>query len=184
VLDRAARLADRGEVPSRLVARWRREAAAITSFVETQCWSDERHSYRRSAGSAGVDASLLMLPLVGFGDPRGPRINGTIDAVGAELRDGDFVYRYRADDGVPGGEGCFLNCSFWLVHALAKAGRVDEAVSLMERLTRRANDVGLYAEEVDPASGRFLGNFPQALVHLGLINAAVAVESAMSGGGR
>jgi GH15 family glucan-1,4-alpha-glucosidase len=179
VLDRAARLAERREMPSSHAPRWRREASAIEAFVEGQCWSDERGSYRRSAGSAGVDASLLMLPLVGYGDPRGPRINGTIDAVAADLREGDFVYRYRADDGVPGGEGCFLNCSFWLVHALARAGRVSEAVTLMDRVTKRANDVGLYAEEIDPASGRFLGNFPQALVHLALINAAVAIDAAI-----
>jgi len=86
----------------------------------------------------------------------------------------DFVYRYRAADGVPGGEGCFLNCSFWLVSALACCGRLDDASALMERLTARANDVGLYAEEVDPRSGAFLGNFPQALVHLALIDAATS----------
>ena len=184
-LDRASRLAARGEVPASGADRWRREARAIAAFIESQCWSSERGSYTRSAGSADVDASLLMLPIVGYGgdaDARGPRINGTIDAVAADLRDGDFVYRYRADDGVPGGEGCFLNCSFWLVHALARVGRVGEAVTLMDRLTKRANDVGLYAEEIQPSTGRFLGNFPQALVHLALINAAVAVEKAMSGG--
>ena len=118
-----------------------------------------------------------MLPIVGYGDPRGGRIAGTIDAVTRSLRHGDFVYRYRADDGVPGGEGCFLNCSFWLVSALARAGRVDEATSLMDRLVARANDVGLYAEEVDPNSGAFLGNHPQALVHLALVEAACAIRN-------
>jgi GH15 family glucan-1,4-alpha-glucosidase len=117
-----------------------------------------------------------MLPLVGYEDPRGARMRGTIDAVNRTLRHGDFVDRYHADDGVPGGEGSFLNCSFWLVSALARCGRVGEATALMERLAARANDVGLYAEEVDPGSGAFLGNFPQALVHLALIDAAVAVS--------
>jgi GH15 family glucan-1,4-alpha-glucosidase len=117
-----------------------------------------------------------MLPLVEYGYPRGDRIRGTIDAVARLLRHDDFVYRYHADDGVPGGEGCFLNCSFWLVSALAQCGRVDEATALMERLAARANDVGLYAEEIDPASGAFLGNFPQALVHLALIDAAMALR--------
>jgi GH15 family glucan-1,4-alpha-glucosidase len=92
------------------------------------------------------------------------------------LRTGDFVYRYRAADGVAGGEGCFLNCSFWLVSALARAKRIDEASALMERLIGRANDVGLYAEEADPKTGAFLGNFPQALVHLALVDAAIAIR--------
>ena len=176
-LDRAGRLADRGELPARHRERWRREADAIRAFVEGRCWSDSLGSYTRIAGSGDVDASLLMLPIVGYGDPRGGRIAGTIDAVNRSLRHGDFVYRYRADDGVPGGEGCFLNCSFWLVSALARAGRVDEAASLMDRLVARANDVGLYAEEVDPTSGAFLGNHPQALVHLALVEAACAIRS-------
>ncbi len=177
-LDRALRLAERGEVPARHADRWRREAAAIRDLVERDCWSDRAGSYSRSAGSDDVDASLLMLPIVGYGDPRGARIQGTIDAVNRLLREGDFVYRYRADDGVGGGEGCFLNCSFWLVSALARAGRVDEAAALMDRLVARANDVGLFAEEIDPRSGAFLGNFPQALVHLALIDAALACEAA------
>jgi len=177
-LDRAARLADAGEMPRRHAARWRSEAEAIRAYVETECWSSALRSYTRTAGSSDVDASLLMLPLVEYGDPRGERIAGTIDAVDRLLRDGDVVYRYRADDGVPGGEGCFLNCSFWLVSALARCGRGDEATALMERLIARANDVGLYSEEIDPVSGAFLGNFPQALVHLALIDAAVALSAA------
>jgi len=177
-LDRAARLAEAGEMPRRHAARWRREAEAIRVYVDRECWSDDLRSYTRTAGSADVDASLLMLPLVEFGDPRGERIAGTIDAVNRLLRQGDVVYRYHAADGVPGGEGCFLNCSFWLVSALARCGRTDEAGALMQRLVARANDVGLYAEEIDPQTGAFLGNFPQALVHLALIDAAVALSPA------
>jgi GH15 family glucan-1,4-alpha-glucosidase len=177
-LDRAVRLAERGEMPTRHAARWRSEAAAIERFVEERCWSDRLGSYTRTAGDECVDASLLMLPLVRYGDARGPRINGTIDAVSRELRRGDLVYRYLADDGVGGSEGCFLNCSFWLAGALARAGRVGEAKALMHSLVGRANDVGLYAEEVDPKDGTFLGNFPQALVHLALIDAAVAIDKA------
>src|SRR4051794_26854139 len=176
-LDRAARLAARGELPREHAGRWRREADAIRAFVETDCWSESLRSYTRTAGSADVDASLLMLPLVEYADPRSERIRGTIDAVARMLRHEDVVYRYHADDGVAGGEGCFLNCSFWLVSALARCGRVDEATALMERLAARANDVGLYAEEIDPASGAFLGNFPQALVHLALIDAAMALRA-------
>jgi GH15 family glucan-1,4-alpha-glucosidase len=177
-LDRAVRLAERGELPSRHVSRWRREAAAIRAFVEEQCWSPQLRSYTRTAGSHDVDASLLMISLMQFDDPRGERAGGTIDAVRRLLQEGDFVFRYLADDGVPGGEGCFVNSSFWLVSALARAGRVDEASQLMERVCRRANDVGLYAEEIDPGSGAFLGNFPQALAHLALIDAAIAIRDA------
>ena len=177
-LDRALRLAARGELPSRQAHRWRREADAIRDYVDTQCWSDRLRSYTRIAGEDDVDASLLMLPMVGYAPAKSDRSNGTIDAVIRRLRADDFVYRYRATDGVAGGEGCFLNCSFWLVSALADAGRIDEASTLMERLLARANDVGLYAEEIDPATGAFLGNFPQALVHLALIDAAIAVRDA------
>ena len=176
-IDRAIRLARRGEAPSGHMDRWTREAEAIRTFVDRDCWSDSLGSYTRSAGSPDVDASLLLLPIINFADPASPRIKGTVDAVSRLLRDGDFVYRYRADDGVQGGEGCFLNCSFWLVAALARVGRIDEATALMDRLIGRANDVGLFAEEVDPASGALLGNFPQALVHLSLIDAAVTCQA-------
>jgi GH15 family glucan-1,4-alpha-glucosidase len=176
-LDRAVRLADRGELPAGGASRWRCEAEAILAFVDAECWSESLGSYTRIAGSGDVDASLLMLPLVDFPEPRGTRIAGTIDAVNRLLRHDDVVYRYHAEDGVPGGEGCFLNCSFWLAGALARCGRLDEARALMERLVARANDVGLFAEEIDPASGAFLGNFPQALVHLALIDAAVAISN-------
>jgi len=176
-LDRAVRLADRKEMPARHAVRWRAEAEAVRAFVEQHCWSDELVSYTRTAGSRDVDASLLMLPIIGYGDVGGDRIRGTIDAVNRLLRHGDVVYRYHADDGVAGGEGCFLNCSFWLVSALARGGRVDEATALMERLVARANDVGLFSEEIDPRSGAFLGNFPQALVHLALIDAAFALSN-------
>jgi len=176
-LDRAVRLADLGEVPKRHAERWRREAGAIRAYVDSECWSAELRSYTRVAGSRDVDASLLMLPLVEFSGAADARLHGTVDAVNRLLREGDVVYRYRSDDGLPGAEGCFLNCSFWLVSALARSGRRDDALALMERLLARANDVGLYAEEIDPASGAFLGNFPQALVHLALIDAALELRS-------
>src|SRR6185436_8066328 len=109
--------------------RWKREAAAIEAYVESECWSDALGGYTRSAGDARADASLLMLPMMGYGPAN--RVNGTIDAVMRELRHGDFVYRYKAEDGLAGGEGSFVNCSFWLVSALARVGRVDEAAALM-----------------------------------------------------
>jgi GH15 family glucan-1,4-alpha-glucosidase len=181
-LDRAVRLAKEQDVPSGNVATWRREAHAIAEYVNTHCWSDRLGSYTRSAGSEHTDASLLMLSHVGFGDPCGPRMQGTIDAVMRELRRGSYVYRYLADDGLPGAEGCFLNCSFWLIGALARAGRIDEATGLMNDVLAEANDVGLYAEEIEPQTGMFLGNFPQALVHLSLIDAALALSEATRSG--
>ena len=178
-IDRAMRLARRGELPSHHLARWQAEAAAIGAFVEERCWSESLGTYTRTAAgeeSPRADASLLMLPLVGYGDSRGARISGTIDAVIDTLKHGDFVYRYRADDGLSGTEGSFLNCSFWLVSALARNGRVRQARELMNALIGRANEVGLYSEEIEPRTGAFLGNFPQALVHLALVNAAVAIR--------
>jgi GH15 family glucan-1,4-alpha-glucosidase len=175
-LDRAIGLAERGELPRRRLERWRREAEAIRAFVETRCWSERLRSYRRIADQDGVDASLLMLPTVRYGGAYADRVGDTVVAVARQLGNGDFVYRYHAPDGLRGVEGCFLNCSFWLVSALARTGRVEDAARLMDRLVGRANDVGLYSEEIDPKSGAFLGNFPQALVHLALIDAAVAVR--------
>jgi len=182
-LNRASQLAARGELPRRHAGRWDREAAAIVEYVETRCWSDTLRSYTRTAegeppDQAGVDASLLTLPLLGYGKNRPDRINATIDAVSHRLRRGEFVYRYRAEDGIVGAEGCFLNASFWLAGALARMRRLEEARSLMTALIARANDVQLYSEEIDPRTGAFLGNFPQALVHLSLIIAAVAIARA------
>jgi len=174
-LDRAVRLAEADQIPTRHVRRWQAEAAAVRAFVDERCWSEAQGSYVRSAGAEGLDASLLLGLLFGFVEPRSHRARGTIDAVRRELGHGPFLYRYSGEDGLAGGEGAFLTCSFWLVDALARSGQVGEATELMEELLGLANDVGLYAEEIDPATGEFLGNFPQGLTHLALVNAAVAV---------
>jgi GH15 family glucan-1,4-alpha-glucosidase len=174
-LDRAGDLADRGLIPNRHAERWRREAEAIQRFVETRCFSEKKGSYVRSEGSDELDASLLLGVLFSYGDPKSERWAGTIEAVRSELMQGPFVRRYTGEDGLAGSEGAFVPCSFWLAEALARTGRVEDAVALMDELVGLANDVGLYAEEIEPATGAFLGNFPQGLSHLALISAALAI---------
>jgi GH15 family glucan-1,4-alpha-glucosidase len=178
-LDRACRLAERRFIPDR-GHRWRAAADDVRAFVDDDCWDAERRSYVRASDLRELDACLLTLALLGFHDPHAERIRGTIDAVERELREGPYVYRYRGEDGVPGDEGAFLTCSFWLVDAFARSGRLRDANALMEELLGLANDVGLYSEEIDPGSGEFLGNFPQALTHLALVNAAVSIADADS----
>ena len=182
-LDRACRLGERGTIPDRSV-RWRAAADELREFIETQGWDEELGSYVRATDLREPDASLLTMPLLGYGDPKGERIRSTIDTIERELRKGPFVYRYRGDDGVGGPEGAFLTCSFWLVEALAHAGRLDRAHALMDELVGLANDVGLYSEEVDPHTHDFLGNFPQALTHLALVNAAVGIADEEAAGRR
>jgi GH15 family glucan-1,4-alpha-glucosidase len=177
-LDRAVHLADGGWVPQKGLARWRDEAELIHDFVERRCWSDVLKSYVRSADSAELDASVLLGALMGFPSENDPMMSQTIDAIRLELGHGVLLYRYSGDDGLRGGEGAFLCCSFWLADALALAGRLPEAAELMAELISCANDVGLYAEEIDIESGEFLGNFPQGLVHLALINAATSITAA------
>lgn len=176
-LDRAAALAQENLIPNRHLARWGTEAAAIRRFVDTHCWSARKCSYVRASGSDDLDASLLLAALHNYADPSDARLRSTIDAISRELRNGPFVHRYRADDGLPGSEGAFLACSFWLVEALARSGDRDQANQLMSELAALANDVGLYSEEIDPESGDFLGNMPQGLSHLALIRAAVALAN-------
>jgi GH15 family glucan-1,4-alpha-glucosidase len=172
-LDRACRLAERGFIPDRS-ERWRAEANAIRRFLDEHAWDGDRNTYRRANDLPDADGSLLLLAIYGYDDPAGDRANGVIAAVRAQLQDGPLVDRYRGDDGVPGQQGIFWTCSFWLAAALAKAGRLSEASALMDELVPLANDVGLYAEETD-RDGTFLGNFPQALVHLALIDAATTI---------
>lgn len=173
-LDRALRLARAGWIPSGHASVWQKEANAIRLFVEEHCWSTTVGSYVRHAGSDELDASVLFGVLFRYAEPSGPRMLATVDAVRRKLSHGPFVYRYSGEDGLGGKEGAFLACSFWLVEALAVQGRRTEAAELMSRLVDLANDVGLFAEEVDPATGAFLGNLPQGLTHLALIHAALA----------
>ena len=181
-LDRAVRLADNGQLPTGHAWRWRAEADAIREFIETRCWSPRQRSYNRFADSDELDAALLLAPLMDYPDDGRRRSAATIDAIRRELgQHGPLLDRYSGEDGLEGREGTFLTCSFWLVDALARTGRLDDATDTMNQLVALANDVGLYAEEIDAATGEFLGNLPQGLVHLALINAAITLNQ---GGGK
>jgi GH15 family glucan-1,4-alpha-glucosidase len=174
-LQQVSDLAARGIVLAKNADQWRREEGQIRAFIEERCYSEEKQTYVRSAGEDVPDAALLVGVLGGYDDPRSPRLMSTVDAIVRELKRGPAVHRYVADDGLPGEDGGFLPCSFWLVDAYARQGRLDDAITLMDELVGLANDVGLYAEEIEPESSDFLGNFPQGLTHLALINAAMTV---------
>jgi len=180
-LDRALDLAARDLIRSRHTSRWRTERDAIGRFVETRCFDPGLNSYVRSADSTDLDAAVLLGLLHGYQPAAAERLDGTVDAIDKGLRHGPYVDRYTGPDGLPGEEGAFLACSFWLAEALARRGRVAEATSLMDDLVSLGNDVGLYSEEIDPVSGGFLGNLPQGLSHLALISAACAIGSATAG---
>jgi GH15 family glucan-1,4-alpha-glucosidase len=173
-LDRACGLAEHGALKGD-VDRWSRERDRVRQFVETRCYADHKRSYTRSADDDALDAALLLGVIARYDDPHSPRLQGTVQAIRRELARGPLVHRYLSDDGLRGEDGAFVACSFWLAEAYARQGRLDEAGELMDELIDLANDVGLYAEEIDPESGDFLGNFPQGLSHLALINAAVAI---------
>jgi GH15 family glucan-1,4-alpha-glucosidase len=164
-------------IPGKQSATWQRERERIRRFVETSCYSEDKRTYVRAAGTSEVDASLLLAVLADYDEPRSARLVATVESVRRELGRGPLVHRYLGGDGLPGEEGAFVACSFWLAEALARQGRLDQAAALMDELVPLANDVGLYAEEIDPVSGEFLGNFPQALSHLALVNAATTIAA-------
>jgi GH15 family glucan-1,4-alpha-glucosidase len=163
--------------------RWRAIADEIHAEICARGFDRELGSFVQSYGSKHLDASLLLIPIVGFLPPHDPRVRGTLRAIEERLViGGEFVMRYESEharDGLPPGEGAFLACSFWLVDNYILQGRLAEARKLFDRLLARCNDVGLLAEEIDPVSGRMLGNFPQAYSHVGLINSALSLSREM-----
>ncbi|GAQ61519.1 glycoside hydrolase family 15 protein [Streptomyces scabiei] len=170
---------------------WRALRDDIHREVCDRGYDPERNTFTQSYGSRELDAALLLIPLMGFLPPDDPRVVGTVDAIRAELSHEGLVRRYGLDhrtaaatsvDGLPGGEGAFLVCSFWLADALHLTGRTAEARELFERLVGLANDVGLLAEEYDPVAGRQLGNFPQAFSHVGLVGTALALYGGQEAG--
>jgi GH15 family glucan-1,4-alpha-glucosidase len=175
-LDRALELAERGQIPGGDSPLWREQREAIREYVDGHCWSDELKAYARMADSDDqLDAAVLLLARSNFCDAKGERFNSTLDTIRSGLAaGGPLLYRYT---GMQEKEGAFLACSVWLAEALARARRFDEAAELMDELVALGNDVDLYSEEMDPESQEMLGNFPQALTHLALVNAAAVFEN-------
>jgi GH15 family glucan-1,4-alpha-glucosidase len=174
-LDRAERIVQKLGMRAD-VQRWQQARESIKRTVLDAGYSNDLQSFVQTLGGTDVDATALTFVLTGFIQPDDARAVSTIQAVRTRLGRGDLMYRYRRNDGLAGDEGAFLPCSFWLVEALAMTGCREEAVQLFERLQKLANDVGLYSEEMDPSTGRMLGNFPQALTHLAHIGAALRLH--------
>jgi GH15 family glucan-1,4-alpha-glucosidase len=162
-----------------LLERWCATRDAIRSEIYARGWNDQKGAFTQSYGSSLLDASLLMMPQVGFLPANDPRFVSTVQAIERELMYEGFVLRYPTEgqDGLPPGEGAFIACSFWLADCYALMGRTAEARALFERLLSLRNDVGLLSEEYDPVAKRMLGNFPQAFSHVGLINTAFNLTS-------
>ena len=180
-LDRAIYLADQLGANDRLDS-WKKVRAEIREAILERGWSDEAQAFTQAFGSDDLDAANLMMPIMGFIAADDPRMLATIEATEDRLTDDrGLVFRYKSQDGLEGEEGTFLLCTFWLSHVQALAGHIEDARTTFEKAIGYANDVGLLAEEVDPATGELLGNFPQAFSHIGLVNAAWAISQAEKG---
>jgi GH15 family glucan-1,4-alpha-glucosidase len=176
-VDRAVRTLEQWPELEGPIDKWRTLRDDIFNEVCQKGYNEEVGAFTQYYGCTQLDASVLMIPLVGFLPPTDPRVVSTVEAIQRELVDHGFVLRYRtsddgAVDGLTGREGAFLACSFWLVDCLHMIGREDEAVDLFERLLALRNELGLLSEEYDPYAGRLVGNFPQAFSHVSLINSA------------
>jgi GH15 family glucan-1,4-alpha-glucosidase len=184
-LDRGARIAKRFNLPGD-GAGWDASAALIKRAIVERSWDEKMHSLTEHLGGGGLDASLLSLPLRRVIRADHPRMIATTAAIAARLSAGkELLYRYLPEvspDGLPGHEGAFLLCSFWMVDNLAHQGRLDEALEMYHSLCVRAGSMGLLPEEIDPGSGAFLGNYPQAFSHIGVISSGVNLARLMKKG--
>ena len=179
-LDRAIRIATaRGDRRRRRQQRWTNARDALADDIRTRGFDPAQNAYTAAYDSAELDAAVLVLPVLEFEPAASPRVVGTVDAIRRQLSaGGPLLYRYPpGTDGLAGGEGAFLPCSFWLVQALARTGRPDEAARLLDELLSLGGPLGLYGEEMDPATGEHLGNYPQALTHAALVQAVLALTS-------
>jgi len=176
--DRALRLADEGQLPGKHVAQWREQHERVQAWIEDNCWSNELGAYCGWAGEESLDAGILRAMRMDY--PQRERLDRTVDTIRDRLTAAPGLL-YRTTEHI-GQEGAFVACSFWLVEALARLERVDEACETMEQILPYANDLGLFSEQIDPSSGELLGNFPQGLSHLALVNAAGAIQDAVGRG--
>jgi GH15 family glucan-1,4-alpha-glucosidase len=187
-LDRALRLTARHRTRPRRRRRWLQARESLLADVLRHGYDRDRRALVRAYGRTDLDAALVRVPLLGFDDASAPVMRGTIDAIRRELgAGGPLLYRYApGTDGLDGGEGAFLPCSYWLAQALASAGRVDEAADVLEQLAPYNDGLGLLPEEIDPISHSYLGNFPQAFTHSAHVAAALALRDAIveQSGGR
>lgn len=176
-LDRAIQMAERLDLPGD-IARWKAERDAIHAEVMEKGWSETKQSFVQYYGTDALDASNLLIPVVRFLPRDHPRVRSTIEATIRELTTAnqELVYRYINPDGLPGSEGVFSICTFWLADALLLTGDTERGERIFKRMLRHANHVGLYSEELDPETGEFLGNIPQAFTHIALINTAHILE--------
>jgi GH15 family glucan-1,4-alpha-glucosidase len=175
-LDRGVRIAEELKLEGD-TARWRTARDVVHAEIMERGWSEAQQSFVQSYDDSVLDAAALAIPMFRFLPWNHPRVHSTVRAIARELTtvDGELVYRYRQLDGLEGQEGAFSICTFWLAQALAMIGDRERAERIFRRMLRHANHVGLYSEEIDPASGEFLGNFPQAFTHIALINCAAAM---------
>lgn len=176
-MDRAIRLAEETSMPGD-VRRWRGVRDEIREAILTRGYNQDVGAFTQAFDSTALDASALLIPLVGFLPASDARVQATVRVIQQRLTRSGLVYRYLSDDGLPGGEATFAICTFWLIDNLALAGRVREARKLFEHVTSYANDVGLFAEEIEPLTRELLGNFPQGFTHLALIRSAVLIAEA------
>lgn len=176
--DRAVMLAEKYGLEGN-VEKWKKTRNEVRNDILANGFNKEMNSFVQAYGSEIIDASNLRIPLLEFLPFDDPRIQGTINMIKEQLSENGFIYRYLMDDGLPGKEGSFNLCTFWLVDCLAMSGRIDEAMELFEKMLMHANHLGLYSEQLDPSSGRFLGNFPQAFTHIGFINSAIYLAYAL-----
>jgi GH15 family glucan-1,4-alpha-glucosidase len=181
--DRALRLAHKRSLSAPFQV-WQETRDAIRADIYANFWDQELQSFVQSRGTKDLDASVLLMPLMRFISPVDPMWCSTMRAIEARLVEDTLVYRYEAErthvDGLPGREGSFTACSFWYIECLARAGELEKAQLLFEKMLGYANHLGLYSEELG-ADGRHLGNFPQAFTHLALISAATYLDRMLSG---